>query len=169
MGIFSGIENATFFAKSKNIPAGTHVLSGKKISVAASQKNRGVTNFIMEFDVVSTTSGEIAQGDVVSIVYPSSKVSFLGNVKYVVANYMLASERSVDPSTTAEQVNSKIDEDYLDAITDGDGTLYAGFEVKCVGTDTIIKTGPNAGQPFTRLDWYQIDDATPNSVPAAPF
>lgn len=160
MGIFSGIENASYFSKGKNIPVGTHILTGKKITVNVSQKNRAVSNFIMEFTVDSSDSAELVPGDTVSVVYSTAKQTFLGNVKYAIANYMMASERSVSPTVTLEQVNAKIDESYLNAICDGDGTNYAGFRIKCVGTETTIKTGPNAGQPFVRHDWFQVDDAT---------
>jgi hypothetical protein len=159
MGIFSGIESVSYFSKGKNIPVGNHTLIGKKITVNVSQKNRSVSNFIMEFEVESSDSPELSVGDLVSVVYSSSKQTFLGNVKYAVANYMLASERSVNPAVSLKEVDAKIDESYIDAITDGDGTLYAGFRVKCVGTETIIKTGPNAGQPFVRHDWQQVEEA----------
>ena len=158
MGIFSGIQSASYFSKGKNIPAGTHHLIGRKISTSVSQKNRSVTNFIMEFEVESSDSPELAKGDTVSAVYISSKETFLPNVKYAVANYMLACERSHNPAITLKDVDAKIDEDYLEQITDGDGTTYAGFRIKCVGTETIIKTGLNAGKPFVRHDWFQTDE-----------
>ena len=159
MGIFSGIQSASYFSKGKNIPSGTHYLIGKKISASVSQKNRSVSNFIMEFTVDSTDSAELAAGDTVSAVYNSSKETFLSNVKYAVANYMLACERTQNAAICLNDVNAKIDEDYLEAITDGDGTKYAGFRIKCVGTEVIIKTGMNAGKPFVRHDWFQADEA----------
>jgi hypothetical protein len=158
MGIFSGIEGASYFSKGKNIPVGSHTLVGKKITVQVSQKNRAVSNFIMEFEVEASDSPELTVGDIVSVVYSSAKQTFLGNVKYAVANYMLACERSANPSITLKEVDKKIDEDYLNAITEGDGTAYAGFRIKCTGVETTIKTGPNAGQPFVRHDWFQIED-----------
>ena len=158
MGIFSGIEGASYFSKGKNIPVGSHTLVGNKITVQVSQKNRAVSNFIMEFELEASDSPELAVGDIVSVVYSSAKQTFLGNVKYAVANYMLACERSANPSITLKDVDKKIDEDYLNAITEGDGTAYAGFRIKCTGVETTIKTGPNAGQPFVRHDWFQIED-----------
>jgi hypothetical protein len=156
MGIFSGIEQASFFSRGKHIPKGAHVLTGKKISVQVSQKNRAVSNFIMEFDVVSSDSPELSPGDVVSVVYSSANQSFLGNVKAVLAAYMLSCERTEAPAITIQDICKKITEDYIAAITEGDGTAYAGFQLRCMGTETTIKGGPNAGQPFTRHDWFQV-------------
>jgi hypothetical protein len=152
------VDGVIKFSKGKNIPVGNHTLVGKKITVQVSQKNRAVSNFIMEFDVESSDSPELAPGDVVSVVYSSAKQTFLGNVKYAVANYMLACERSENPNISIKDVDKKIDEDYLNAITEGDGTSYSGYRVKCCGVETTIKTGPNAGQPFIRHDWFQIEE-----------
>jgi hypothetical protein len=158
MGIFDGIEQTSYFARSKNILEGTHILVGRKITVQQSSKNRAVSNFIMEFTVESTDNPELAVGDVVAAIYSSSKDSFLGNVKYLLATYMLACERSGNPDITAKDVDAKINTPYIAAITEGDGTAYAGFRIKCVGTVKEIKNGPNAGQPFTRHDWFQVGE-----------
>jgi hypothetical protein len=158
MGIFTGIESVTYSTKNKNIPVGNHVLKGRKILLHVSQKNRATTNFIMEFDVESTDSQEIVPGDIVSVVVPSSRQTFLSTVKYAIANYMLACERSANPEITLKEVDAKINEDYIMALTEGDGTAYAGFRVRCLGTETTIKTGPTAGQPFTRYDWAQVEE-----------
>lgn len=157
MGIFSGIEHVSYFNKGKNIPVGTHILIGKKITLNQSAKNRSVSNFIMEFTVESSDSPELAPGDTVSVVYASSKEMFFTNVKYLVASYMLACERAANPNITASEVDAKINDEYIDDIIEGDGTTYAGVRIKCVGTQKEIKNGPNAGQPFTRHDWYQIE------------
>ena len=157
MGIFSGIEETGFFSRNKNIPEGTHILVGRKISVQVSQKNRAVSNFIFEFEVESSDNAELEQGDMVSVIYNSAKQTFLSNVKYLIANYMMACERTAIPNITLKEVTAKINEEYITQVTEGDGTAYAGFRLKCVGSLTEIKTGPNAGQPFTRLDWFQVD------------
>lgn len=158
MGIFSGIENVSYFNKGKNIPVGTHILVGKKITLNQSAKNRSVSNFIMEFEVEKSDSEELTPGDTVSVVYASSKEMFLTNVKYLIASYMLACERAVNPGITAAEVDDKINDDYINDIIVGDGTTYAGVRIKCVGTLKEIKNGPNAGQPFTRHDWFQAEE-----------
>jgi hypothetical protein len=157
MSIFDGIESTSYFSRSKNIVEGTHTLIGKSFVVQASAKNRAVQNFIAEFTVVDSTSADLAPGDTVSAVYSSSNQSFLRNVKYLMATYMMACERTANPNITLAEVDAKITGEYLKAITDGDGTAYAGIKIKSIGRVTTIKTGPNAGQPFTSHEWEQAE------------
>jgi hypothetical protein len=141
MGLWDGIENESYTKRSKNIPVGNHVLTGKRFVVQASQKVRGITNFIAEFEVVSSDSPELSPGDSVSAIYGSDKASFLRKVKYLLANYMVACERQISADITLREVDAKIESGYIDAITDGDGTAYAGFQVRSIGRMTETKTG----------------------------
>lgn len=157
MGFFDGIQNASYYNRSKHIPEGTHILIGKKFSLQKSAKNPSVANFIAEFVVESTTSNEIAPGDTVSAVYLSSHSSFLRNVKYLLAQYLFACEKAHNPQITQAEVDAKISEGYIEGIVDGDGTTYANYRVKSIGRGTTIKNGPNAGQPFIAHEWAQPD------------
>lgn len=155
MGFFDGIENVSYNSRGKNIPEGTHILIGKSFKMQVSAKNRAVANFIAEFTVESTTSTEIAPGDTVTAIYSTANQSFQSNVKYLLAQYLFYCERSADPTITQKQVDARINEQYIDAITADDGTTYAGYRIKSIGRPTTIKTGPNAGSPFIAHDWDQ--------------
>lgn len=149
MSIWDGIENESYTKRSKTIPEGNHLLRGKRFVTQASQKVRGITLFIAEFEVVSSSSPELSPGDSVSAIYGSDKASFLKNVKYLLANYIIACERQHDPKITLDQVNGKIEGRYIEAITADDGTSYAGFEVKSTGRLTQTKDG----RPFIVHEW----------------
>lgn len=155
MGFFDGIQNVSYNNRGKNIPEGTHILIGKSFKVQTSAKNRAVANFIAEFTVESTTSTEIAPGDTVTAIYNTANQSFQSNVKYLLAQYLFYCERASDPAITQRQVDAKIDEDYVHAVTADDGTTYAGYRIKCVGRPTTIKSGPNAGSLFIVHEWEQ--------------
>ena len=170
MGVFDGIESASFFSRGKNIPEGKHVLRLRKMTTQSSTKKRSVYHFIAEFDVVESDSPDLRPGDVCSIVYGSDKESFLGNVKYFVSVYMFGLERQRNPDVTMREITNSITGAYIDTLVGDDGTNYAGMLIRCIGSMTVIKSGSNAGQPFTRLDWDTVDDKDqPDSEAAAPF
>lgn len=149
MGLWDGIENETYQKRSKVIPQGNHVLIGTKFVVQASQKIRGINLFVAEFQVESSDSPELSPGDAVCAIYASDKPSFLKNVKYLLANYMIACERTHKPDVTLAEVDAKIKGAYIEAITDGDGTAYAGFKVRSIGRLTETKSG----NPFVAHEW----------------
>lgn len=155
MGIFDGIENVSYFQRGKNIPEGTHILIGKKFTTNTSAKNRAVHNFVAEFTVESSSSPELVPGDTVSVVYASSHASFFKNVKYLLSNYMFACERAADPSVTLNQIENKLNNEYIEWIIKDGGTTYAGSRIKSIGRMTTIKTGPNAGSPYIAHEWDQ--------------
>ena len=155
MSIFDGIENVSYFQRGKNIPEGTHILIGKKFITKTSEKNRAVQNFIAEFTVESSSNPELAPGDTVSVVYASSNNSFLKSVKYLLSNYMFACERAADSSVTINQIENRLDKEYIEYIIKDGGTTYAGSRIKSIGRMTTIKTGPNAGSPYIAHEWDQ--------------
>lgn len=137
MGAFSGIKNA------KTTIGGIYFLDGKyrvKVLAVKSDKNRkGITYFVVECLILSSTCAERSVGMKVSWVVTADKDAFLGNVKQFAAECNDVDEESIDEAD-------------IDAMTDEKQNPAAGTIMDCTAATVPTK----AGGKYTRVLWSRV-------------
>lgn len=122
---------------------GQYTLKVRKVKVDRAQA--GFPYFLMEFEVVESSSSEHAPGSFASwmatLKNETHKATFFSNVKGAV----LAAVQSSAPETQAEQINEQVI-----AHVAGEAQPLTGALVKAQASEITTK----GGNPFTKVSFY---------------
>ena len=138
MSLFKGIKETSSQGGGDYLSPGVHRL--KLIKAITKETRKGLDSVIFNVEIVETSNAKYAKGSKTSI-FISAKVDtgWLGDVK----NVTIALLGSKFGEAVSE---SAVDEEIMEEITGGDGTMLAGVEFKCNAYE--IRT--RAGKPFTK-------------------
>ena len=139
MGVFSGIEQANTYKNSPYLTAGQYELAIRSLAVVDSQKKRGRKFFAAEFDVVTTTSPDFKEGDLVSwLVDMDHGETALSNIKAFASAVLDCDEDEVNETTMEKLI----------------GPEQPASSVRIKANAFIIKT--RAGNDFTKIRWDSV-------------
>jgi len=146
--MFAGLQAASFSKQSTYLEANhTYKLAIVRCEIGA--KFTGEEFFVVNFEVIESTSAANPPGSSASILFAnwgSSRVMFLPNCKRLLTAVCSTMQGSaVDPND--------IGLEDIEAILADDGTMAAGTQIRCT-TKGITTKG--AGKPFTVHDYAPV-------------